>query len=239
MSSDMPNIQALQQQFQQDGYAVVPNFLSPEACQNINVALQEHFQTEQTTKASTTDTRFGCDILCWNPVQEGHELFTKLMGDQGLANYTEALLGPGYQHGAAHTLVMASLLGGVGQAWHQDCPATNPEHYNLNRLLYTTDITAEDGAVVVVPGSHLRGRIPCGSDQETMPGEVMLTPAAGTLVLVHGHCFHRVTPNTSGRPRISINFRAMPATSPADVCRVGVYRNVEVDFVTGAATQLP
>ena len=74
-----------------------------------------------------------------------------------------------------------------GQAWHQDCPPDNPSRFNLNRLFYLQDTEIDDGAVVVVPGSHRAGRISPGLPQEPIPGEVVLTPRAGTLVLLHGH----------------------------------------------------
>jgi hypothetical protein len=42
--------------------------------------------------------------------------------------------------------------------------------------------------------SHKLGRILLGGHQDPIEGEVILTPTAGTLVLLSGHVFHRVTP---------------------------------------------
>ena len=58
----------------------------------------------------------------------------------------------------------------------------------------------------------------------------MLTPSAGTLVLLHGHVFHRVTPNLNMKPRVSVNFRAFPAGVDKDVTCIGIYRNNTVNF---------
>ena len=102
--------------------------------------------------------------------------------------------------------------------------------FNLNRLFYTDDVSLADGAIVFVPGSHLTGRIPPGGHQDPLPGERVLEPRAGTLVLLHGHCYHRVTPNLNQKPRTSINLRSFPSGTPTTVTCVGVYRNGEVNF---------
>ena len=107
------------------------------------------------------------------------------------------------------------------------------QQFNLNRLFYLQDTEVDDGAVVVVPGSHRMGRISPGAPQAPIPGEVMLTPRAGTLVLLHGHIYHRVTPNVSLRPRVSVNLRAYPADVPREITRIGLYRNAAYDFLAG------
>lgn len=224
----------LREEFDSRGYVVVPDFLNLDECRIINAALDEHYRLDEMGKGPGLGGKYGCDVVFWNPLAEQHPVFTALLEKPRLHDLTSELLGENYQAGAAYTLVMASLLGGVGQAWHQDCPADNSTHFNLNRLIYTRDLSTEDGAVVVVPGSHRMGRIPKGGEQDPMDGEVTLTPTAGTLVLMNGHVFHRVTPNSSNRPRISINFRALPAGVPSGVCDIGVYRNAAVDWVTGA-----
>jgi hypothetical protein len=74
------------------------------------------------------------------------------------------------------------------------------------------------------------GRIPPGGHQEPIAGERALEPRAGTLVLLHGHVYHRVTPNLNQKPRTSINFRAYPAGTTTAVTCIGVYRNGDVNF---------
>ena len=145
---------------------------------------------------------------------------------------TEAVLGCGYT--APGSLVMYYVVGGQGQAWHQDCLADDTTAFNLNRLIYTDDITVEHGAIVVVPGSHKLGRIPPGGHQDPMEGEVVLAPSAGTLIFLNGQVFHRVTPNLNPKPRVSTNFRAFPAGIPSSVTCIGVYRNGAVNFCDGA-----
>jgi hypothetical protein len=47
---------------------------------------------------------------------------------------------------------------------------------------------------------------------------------------LHGHVYHRVTPNLNMKPRTSINLRAYPAGTDADVNCIGIYRNGDVNF---------
>ena len=181
--------------------------------------------------------KFECDVIAWDPVHANDAAFVVLHRHPALAAVTEALLGPAFT--APSSLVMFLIAGGRGQAWHQDCPPEHVAAFNLNRLVYPDDVTADDGAVVVVPGSHRRGRIPPGGHQEPIAGEVPLTPRAGTLVLLHGHVYHRVMANRTPRPRRSINFRAYAAGVPRSVNCIGIYRNGEIDFCEKSRRHAP
>jgi len=174
---------------------------------------------------------FECDVMVWAPLKDGNAAFIALNEMDELGEVTEVLLGPGC-HTNPQGLVMYSVGGGRGQAWHQDCPPGGPESkdFNLNRLIYTDDVALADGAIVFVPGSHRFGRIPSGGHQEPIEGEITLEPRAGTVVYLHGHVYHRVTPNLNQKPRTSINLRAYPAGTDAAVNCIGVYRNGDVNF---------
>jgi ectoine hydroxylase len=58
---------------------------------------------------------------------------------------------------------------------------------------------------------------------------VILSPKKGTLMLLHGHTWHRVLPIT-GAFRHSTNYRACPRGTPADITDICVYRNLRYDF---------
>jgi ectoine hydroxylase-related dioxygenase (phytanoyl-CoA dioxygenase family) len=222
------------ERFEEDGFLVLPGVFSPDSLRAINAAHDEHFlplideAARMAGDEAQRAARFACDVISWDPVREKHPLFTALLHDPELEAITQTLLGPGYTTPAS--LVMYSVGGGRGQAWHQDCPIEDGAGYNLNRLIYTRDVSMDDGAIVVVPGSHRAGRIPPGGHQDPMPGEVTLCPDAGTLVLLHGHVYHRVTPNLNRQPRVSLNFRAYPQGTDPRVNCIGVYRNGTVDF---------
>lgn len=235
------SLTALRQQFQEQGFVMVENFLTSQELSSLNEEIANHYgplnlhaDSGSRKKAKgLPDTE--CEVIFWNPVEEKVQAFLDAMTKPEMVGLTASLLGNGYEESQG-ALVMYSALGGKGQAWHQDCPF-DPANYNVNRLLYMNDLREEDGAIVVVPGSHRTGRIPAGGAQEPIEGEVMLTPKAGSLIFVHGSCFHRVTPNLSKRPRVSVNFRVFPGGSDTSVCKVGVYRNVAIDFRNKAVAQ--
>ena len=67
-------------------------------------------------------------------------------------------------------------------------------------------------------------------------GQVVLRPKKGTLVILHGHTWHRVLP-IKGRFRYSTNYRAAPQGTPDDITDVCVYRNMRYRFSTSSIVE--
>lgn len=226
----------LRHRFDRDGVVVMTGFLTEAQMIPLRRELDAHYAPLAATAATSHNgagvlERFECDVMVWAPLKDSNAAFMALNEMRELAEVTEALLGTGYSTNP-NGLVMYSVGGGRGQAWHQDCPPEGPEskEFNLNRLIYTDDVELADGAIVFVPGSHRSGRIPSGGHQEPIDGEIALEPRAGTVIFLHGHVYHRVTPNLNMKPRTSINLRAYPAGTNPDVNCIGVYRNGDVNF---------
>ena len=221
---------SLREEFDERGYVVIEGFLTDHENDQLNESLDVKYaqwqaQARQVAEKSDHDE---CDVLAWDPVLEGHPVFRELAASEKLRRATAEVLGDDFE--TQTSLIMFSIPHGRGQAWHQDCPPEEVGLFNLNRLLYPSDTNLENGAIIVVPGSHKQGAIPPGGTQDPISGEVVLTPRAGTLVLLHGHVYHRVTPNLTDKPRNSVNFRALPAGVPDWVTCVAVYRNGRTRF---------
>ena len=170
------------------------------------------------------------DVIPWFPQDKGRSDFDIVDDHRELRELTQALLGDNWAR--LHCMVMFSKQGTAGQAWHQDCAPEYPARYNLNRLVYTSNIDETTGGqTVVVPGSHRRGLLPAGDPWADFEDQVILHPKAGTLVLLHGHIWHRVLP-IHGRYRYSTNYRAVPARTAPDITDVCVYRNMRYQFST-------
>ena len=134
-------------------------------------------------------------------------------------------------------MTMFSKKGTKGQAWHQDCSPDVISQFNMNRLVYSSDITAEiGGQTVVIPGSHRRGELTIGDVDEEFSDQVVLSPSKGTLVLLHGHTWHRVKP-VQGAYRVSTNYRSMPKGTPEDITDICVYRNMRYKFATNEVVE--
>ena len=170
------------------------------------------------------------EVVPWFPMREGVMDFEEIDQDPKFMELTQSILGEGWNN--LYCMAMFSKKGTKGQAWHQDCPPENPAQFNLNRLVYTHDITKEmGGQVIVVPGSHKKGVLPTGDPHADIEGQVVLTPERGDCVFLHGHGWHRVLPIT-GEYRVSTNFRAMPNDTPEEITDIAVYRNMRYQFST-------
>lgn len=78
----------------------------------------------------------------------------------------------------------------------------------LQTMWMLTDFTAENGATLVVPGSHLEGRPP---DSGGAAGEVAVTGRRGSLLVWHGTLWHRAAANTTtGQHRMGANAGYIP-----------------------------
>lgn len=228
-------IQTLEQQFARDGFVHIPQFLDAELISALDADIEAHYAAidESAHSLGAFMEDFACDVIPWDPLSEDCASFRALAAMPRLATVTKACIGAHFS--VFNSLVMYSKRGGRGQSWHQDSMPGPSAGFNLNRLCYVRPVAADDGALVIVPGSHRCGRIPDGAHQAAMPGEIMICPQAGDLLLVHGWCFHRVLPNSSGRTRVSINIRAYPQGVDQSVCATGVYRNGTAYFDKGVA----
>jgi ectoine hydroxylase len=238
-SRSMVNMAPIEHQsvFDRDGYLVIPDFYRPVLMNDLDQRIRNHFaadpdfqhNSEFLDKAQT-------DVIPWFPQNEGVAAFDAFDKDARLNDLSESILGAGWSR--VYCMVMYSKQGTTGQAWHQDCPPESPKVFNLNRLVYTSDISDEiGGQIVVVPGSHKRGQVPVGNPLGELENQVVLRPRQGTLVLLHGHTWHRVLP-IKGAYRFSINSRSAPAGAPDDITDVCVYRNMRYQFSTAKVVQV-
>lgn len=225
------NYQNLAREFWAQGYLVIDGFFDPALMDELDAITVSHFRDNRSNVLSEEFTgKAKTEIVPWLPQDEGPSRFDVIDDDQRLADLTDAVLGLGWNR--RHCLIMFSAQGTKGQAWHQDCPPENKLSYNLNRLLYTRDIVDDVGGQLgLVPGTHAGGALPVGEPLGDFASQVMLRPRKGTLVFLHGHCWHRVFP-VQGKFRTSVNYRATPSGVSAEVTDTCVYRNMRYHFPT-------
>lgn len=234
----------LSKDFWRNGYLVLEEFFDAELMDQLDHNIRKYFgdnpafrhEKEFLSKSKT-------EVIPWFPqnpdlADYSEKLaapFDRLEQDQRLKLLTASLLGDNWN--ALYSMVMYSRKGTVGQAWHQDCPPDDGEKFNINRLVYTREISDDiGGQTVVMPGSHRMGELPAGEPHEDLEGQVILKPRRGTLVLLHGHTWHRVLPIT-GAFRFSTNYRVCPTGTPADITDICVYRNMRYSFSTNSVIE--
>ena len=222
--------------FERDGFVVIGDFFGATLMDDLDRRIRNHFGKDP--EFSHTDEFLGkaqTEVIPWFPQNEGVAAFDVIDKDERMGELTRGILGDGWC--SQYCMVMWSKQGTTGQAWHQDCPPDNPGAFNLNRLVYTSDITDEiGGQTVVVPGSYRNGLLPVGDPHGEFEDQVVLRPRKGTLVLLHGHTYHRVLP-IRGKYRFSTNYRAAPAGTPDDITDICVYRNMRYQFSTSRVVE--
>lgn len=92
--------------------------------------------------------------------------------------------------------------------WHQD--GTNSRTTGVDKLLalyYPTEVTADMGPTIVVPGTHFRN---APTDRmntySNIRGQVPLTVAAGTVAITHYDLWHGTSANRTDRRRHMVKF---------------------------------
>jgi len=223
------NIDSLAKEFWQQGYLSIDNFFDTGLMDDYQALILDHFgnnpdfvhNDEFLSKSNT-------DVIPWFPQLDGLNDFDTAEQNQELVNLTDAILGAEWS--SLYSMVMFSHKGSKGQSWHQDCPPEDKSQFNLNRLVYSMDIDANTGGqVLVMPGTHKLGAISVGDINEDFSEQITLSPKKGTVILIHGHLWHRVLPAT-GSHRASTNYRCCPAGVAADITDICVYRNMRYQF---------
>jgi ectoine hydroxylase-related dioxygenase (phytanoyl-CoA dioxygenase family) len=81
-------------------------------------------------------------------------------------------------------------------------------YWVCNTVWMLDGITADNGAIRMIPGSHRWGKLP----QEALsdltgphPEEVLVTGRAGTVVVMNAHLWHGGTANHTDRPRTAMH----------------------------------
>ena len=228
--------QTYARQFWEQGYIVIDHFFDDALMDHLNEVILQHYGMNPNWEHNNEFiTKSATEVVPWFPIRDGDKNFLPIVDDDRLQELSKAILGEGWE--ALYLMVMFSKKGTKGQAWHQDSPPENSKQFNLNRLFYTHDITEETGGkTIVMPGSHKQGVLPAGEPHEDMENQVVLAPKKGTLVILHGHAWHRVLP-INGEYRVSANTRAIPIGTPEDITDIAVYRNMRYRFSTNEVVE--
>lgn len=220
----------IKQEFWDKGYVIFEDFFPDDLMDRYQQLISDHFKVNADW-GHTNDyiSKSENEVIPWFPYLEKKPYFDGIDRDNTFNKITDAILNNGWEN--LYCMMMFSKAGSKGQAWHQDCPPENSKMYNLNRLVYTHDITEESGGeIVIMPEAHKAGVLPVGVPHEDIEGQIVFRPKKGTVIFLHGHCFHRVLPVKADR--VSSNFRVVPSGVPADITDVCVYRNMRYKFST-------
>ena len=185
-------------QLEENGYLALPDFLSRDQVEELNVRIEELFAAEGDRAGSEFKQEPGTRRLS-NMVDKG-EIFEKIIETPKILECMEAVLGPDFKLSSLNVR-SANPHSNCGQPLHADSGAVADArgYWVCNSVWMLDDFTEQNGALRIVPGSHRWRRLPePGAKAES---EQLLTGKAGTVVIMNAHMWHGATDNRTDRPR--------------------------------------
>ncbi len=203
-------------EFRLNGFVVLPGLLPPGAVeafhQELLPILRGEFAAATRGEGSALrgPSRIAFDLTRYQKLLDGpfyQEMFTQNPVAEDLVGRILAPAG-GWRRG--WTQVECPFPGAVPMTWHPDQTLDEtPDLTAPNRTVRVTfniplvDFTPENGAMEVIPGSHLLPRSELAFPFETLPRlyPVSLGLKQGDVLLRDGNMLHRGTANRSSGPR--------------------------------------
>ncbi|MBE1441199.1 MULTISPECIES: phytanoyl-CoA dioxygenase family protein [unclassified Paenibacillus] len=205
MTSSSLDLQALVNQFQDQGYLVLRNVLTPEKVERLNAAIDGIIAQEPEALAYNI----------YNSV-ERHEEIASLIDEPTLLPLMVQLLGPNLQLHISHLTIRKPNPQDEKTAsqsfinWHQDGP--HPQFPKINGVTSTyyiktcyilSDMSEPNrGNTKIIPGSHNRPFQPVSQNVDDMlQEEVQICGNPGDVFIFPQNLWHAGAPNRSGFTR--------------------------------------
>lgn len=189
------------------GFVALPEFIDPEWLQELQQATEQQFAAEGAAAGAEFKTESGSRRLA-NLVNKG-ETFRRVISEPRLLSYIELVLGPEFKLSSLNAR-SANPRNGISQPLHADMGAIADDqgYWVCNSVWMLDDFTEENGPIRIVPGSHRWNRLPhdlIDDPSQPHPDEVIITGAAGTVVVMNAHAWHGGTANRTDRPRTALH----------------------------------
>ncbi|TCS42342.1 phytanoyl-CoA dioxygenase family protein [Reinekea marinisedimentorum] len=215
-------------QYHEQGFLVVENVFTPSEIKSLQEAFNrwvEDSRTQEVAWGETIDGRPRFDVDKDHSAErpslrrvasptEISDVFKHTALSSRLAHYSGQLIG-GSGARLHHSKVNSKLPYTSTQVkWHQDFPFTPHSNDDLiTSLLMVSDVTAENGPLQVIPGSH-KGELFSHWDDDNFTGQVSpevqekycqqptsCFGPAGSVCFMHTRLLHASSPNNTQMPR--------------------------------------
>ncbi len=186
-----------------DGYLEMDGFMGPNLLDELRRRIGQLFLSEGEGAGSEFKQEEQTQRLA-NLVDKG-EVFERAIAMPEILERVAHVLGPQFKLSSLNAR-SANPHSTWVQPLHADMGAIPDEkgYWVANTVWMLDDFTEENGAVRVVPGSHLWGRLPPGALadlQASHPDECLITGRAGTVIVMNAHMWHGGTANRTDQPR--------------------------------------
>jgi ectoine hydroxylase-related dioxygenase (phytanoyl-CoA dioxygenase family) len=195
------------QQLQEQGYLVLPGFIAPALLDVLRARVEALF-AEEGDQAGPEFKQEPQSRRLANLVNKG-EIFQQVIAMPALLERVRHVLGPEIKLSSLNAR-SANPHSTWTQPLHADMGALPDERgaWVCNTVWMLDAFTPENGAIRLIPGSHRWGRLPqdvLADPTAPHPEEILLTGAAGTVVVMNSHLWHGGTANRTASPRTALH----------------------------------
>lgn len=195
------------EQLDRDGYLTLENFMSGPLLKRLRQQIDELFASEGESAGSEFKQEEQTRRLA-NLVDKG-EVFRQAIAMPEILERISHILGPQFKLSSLNAR-SANPHSTWVQPLHADMGALPDEkgYWVANTVWMLDDFTSENGAIRMIPGSHRWGKLPQDAllDLKAQhPQEILITGAAGTVVVMNAHMWHGGTANRTGKPRCAMH----------------------------------
>lgn len=203
----LPDLNQAKIELDERGFVVLPGFISPDWLAELQQRTEQLFEQEGDSAGSEFKSEVGSRRLA-NLANKG-KTYLRVISEPRLLRYVELVLGSDFKLSSLNAR-SASPQNGISQPLHADMGAIADQrgYWVCNSVWMLSDFTADNGPIRVVPGSHRWRKLP----QELMddpskphPDEMIITGAAGTVVVMNAHAWHGGTANRTDCPRTALH----------------------------------
>jgi len=198
------------------GYTTIREFITPDTAQALrDIAKQDRVMAKHSHAVLDSDGRESKLTLWYEP---GDDVFGRLSCSDRLLEYMRVFLGGDVSFFHAKLMNKEPRVGGKWE-WHQDYGYWYEDGFpraDMGSCFVALDkCTQENGALSVIPKSHLHGRLPhgvtgqqAGADLEEIApikdkhGEVLCDMNPGDALFFHANTLHASGPNLSDNSRL-------------------------------------
>ena len=190
-----------------EGYCVLDGFMDATLLARLRRRVEQLFAEEGEAAGAEFKKEEGCGRLA-NLVDKG-EVFREIIAMPRLLEYVRHVLGPDIKLSSLNARSV-NPHNAKCQPLHADMAAIADERgfWVCNTVWMLDDFTADNGALRLVPGSHLWRRLPQDSLDDPFadhPDQLLVTGRAGTVVVVNAHTWHGGTANHTAHPRTAVH----------------------------------
>jgi len=190
--------------FTRDGFLVRERLFDAGHTARLRTALDEVAQRETEGGANSVNVSAQFGGLFLRHLMDKHEAFLELFRFQPTLSIARAMLGPQVQLLPLTARISYPSEYRQQTHWHfhqrvipDPLPPFFCRPHVIDCLIYLDNVTEENGPLLVLPGTHdrIHNNLPA-DDWADKPGQIKLTPPAGSVVMIHGATWHRAMPTT-------------------------------------------